>query len=137
MNNKKNDLAKRYEDICNEYLVAFCKSHEIAVETDDVWVAGDVGTIACLGDYFFDFHDVIKYSVDNGLHDWSNIMEWYDYTLFAAEYGQTIPNFAAWCKGCPRLSESEQQRLRDLKNDFESAVKDYKERTDKKNNGLF
>lgn len=135
--NYGNNLARRYKDICNEYLVAFCNNYDLRVETDDVWVAGDVGTIACLSDYYFDFHDVIKYAVDNDLHDWDDLIRWYDYTLFASEFNQTIPNFKSWCKGCPRLNEQEQQRLVNLKKDLQDAIKDYKERTNKQNNKPF
>lgn len=128
--NSSSDLERRYRDICKEYLVAFCNNYGIAAGdgTDGMWVGGQVGTIACIGDYYFDFTGVIKYSVDNDLRDWGELVKWYDYTLFCHEYNQNVPNFHSWHKGCPRLSETEQQRLRDLKSDFEAAIKDYKER---------
>ena len=134
--NYGNNLARRYKDICNEYLVAFCDNYNLSID-DDAWVAGDVGTIACLSDYYFDFHDVIKYAVDNDLHDWDDLIRWYDYSLFASEFNQTIPNFKSWCKGCPRLNEQEQQRLVNLKKDLQDAIKDYKERTNKQSEKLF
>ena len=121
-------LEKRYSDTCEEYLKAFCKNYDRRYELDS-WVAGDCGTIACVGDYFFDFHDVIKYAVDNNLTDWDEVVEWYDYTLFASEYNQTIPNFKSWHKGCPRLSKEAQQTLVKLKNDFEDTVELYKHQT--------
>ena len=110
-------LNKKYNDVCEEYLMAFCDNYNRVYERDS-WVAGDAGTIACVGDYFFDFIDVIKYSVDNNLTDWDELIKWYDYTLFANEYNQTIPNFTAWHKGCPRLTNEEQERLIKLKKDF-------------------
>ena len=121
-------LEKRYSDTCEEYLKAFCENYNRRYELDS-WVAGDCGTIACVGDYFFDFHDVIKYAVDNNLTDWDEVVEWYDYTLFANEYNQTIPNFQSWHKGCPRLTAEEQKRLIDLKKDFEYTVELYKHQT--------
>lgn len=121
-------LNERYVDTCEEYLRAFCENYDIKYE-QDAWVAGDVGTIACVNDYFFDFHDVIKYAVDNELTDWDEVVEWYDYTLFASEYQQTIPNFKSWHKGCPRLSKEAQQTLVKLKKDFEDTVELYKHQT--------
>ena len=121
-------LNKKYNDVCEEYLMAFCDNYNKVYEQDS-WVAGDAGTIACVGDYFFDFIDVIKYSVDNNLTDWDELIKWYDYTLFANEYNQTIPNFTAWHKGCPRLTNEEQERLIKLKKDFEDTIKEYKNKT--------
>ena len=121
-------LNKRYSDVCEEYLMAFCNNYSRVYEQDS-WVAGDAGTIACVGDYFFDFIDVIKYSVDNNLTDWGELIKWYDYTLFANEYNQTIPNFTAWHKGCPRLTNEERERLIKLKKDFEDTIKEYKNKT--------
>lgn len=124
--NYANNLNRRYTELCNEYLVEFCKLYDRPVETDDVWVANKAGTIACVGDYFFDFHDVIKYSVDNQLADWDDLVKWYDYVLWAQEYNQATPNFTSWSKGCPRFSKAEQNHLIDLRKNFEDAIKDYK-----------
>ena len=121
-------LEKRYSDTCEEYLKTFCKNYDRRYELDS-WVAGDCGTIACVGDYFFDFNDVIKYAVDNSLTDWDEVVEWYDYTLFANEYNQTIPNFQSWHKGCPRLTKEEQERLIKLKKDFEDTINEYRDKT--------
>ena len=121
-------LSENYCKVCEEYLKAFCDNYERRYEKDS-WVAGEVGTIACIGDYFFDFNDVIKYAVDNNLTDWNELLEWYDYTLFALEYNQTIPNFKSWHKGCPRLTKEEQQKLIDLKENFEDVIKEYRKKT--------
>lgn len=120
-------LNQRYNDACEEYLKAFCDTYGFQYEKDS-WVSGDVGTITCVGDYFFDFNSVVKYAVDNNLHDYEDLAEWYNYCMFAHNFNQTVPNFASWSKGCPRLSKAEQQKLIDLRNDLDAAVKDYKER---------
>lgn len=124
----KETLNKMYNDVCEEYLKAFCENYDRRYELDS-WVAGECGTIACVGDYFFDFNDVIKYAVDNSLTDWNEVLEWYDYTLFANEYNQTIPNFPSWHKGCPRLTNEEQKRLVKLKKEFEETIEKYKNKT--------
>lgn len=121
-------LKSRFRGVCNEYIVEFCRLYRIELSSDDVWVADDVGTIACINDYYFDFNSVIKYAVDNQLSDRNDLLEWYDYTLWAHEFNQTIPNFESWSKGCPRLSKEEQDILIRLKKDFEQAAKDYKQK---------
>lgn len=121
-------LKSRFRGICNECFVEFCRLYRIELSSDDVWVADDVGTIACINDYYFDFNSVIKYAVDNQLSDRNDLLEWYDYTLWAHEFNQTIPNFESWSKGCPRLSKEEQDILIRLKKDFEQAAKDYKQK---------
>lgn len=121
------DLKTRYAEVCEEYLQAFCKAYGTPYDNDS-WVAGEVGGICSFADLFLDFHQVVKYAVDNNLSDWDELIDWYDYTLFAHRYGQTAPNFPSWHKGCPRLSKAERKRLENLKKDFEAAVKDYKER---------
>ena len=121
-------LKENYEKACEEYLKAFCNAYEIQYDSD-AWVAGDVGTIACVGEYYFDFNDVIKYAVDNNLKDWEELMEWYDYTLFAHEFNQSIPNFKSWHKGCPRLSKDAQKHLISLKERLDKTIQEYKENT--------
>lgn len=119
-------LENSYKETCEDILIAFCNAYKMPYERDS-WVGGDVGTIACVGDYFFDFHDVIKFCVFNSLDDWNELMEWYDYTLWANEYNQVIPNFESWHKGCPRIDKNAQEHLSELKKQFENAIKQYKE----------
>lgn len=121
-------LKSRFRGICNEYIVEFCRLYRIELSSDDVWVADDVGTIACINDYYIDFNSVIKYAVDNQLSDRNDLISWYDYSLFAHEYNQNIPNFESWSKGCPRMSKEEQEKLIGLKRDLEEAVKDFKQK---------
>lgn len=113
-----------YSEACESYLIAFCAQYEFPYEPD-AWVAGDVGTIAMVGDYYFDF-SVIKYAVDNSLTDHGELMEWYDYTIWASEFRQTIPNFSSWHMGCPRCSKEEMERINELSNslrDFTNELK--------------
>ena len=124
-------LNQRYAEACEDYLKAFCEAYELPYEKDS-WVGNEVGTIAMVGDHYFDFNDVIKYAVDNQLKDYEELLEWEDYVLFAHEYNQTIPNFHSWHKGCPRLSKESQKHLRTLKERFEKAQMDYLESTTQK-----
>lgn len=121
-------LNQRYEEVCEDYLKAFCKAYDLEYDNDS-WVAGEVGTIACVSDHFFDFNDVIKFAVDNNLSDYDELLEWEDYLLFAHEYNLTLPNFKSWHNGCPRLILAERERLQELKADFENALQEYKKNT--------
>lgn len=124
----RDDLKRRFESVCNEYVSEFCRLYDFDVDITDVWVANDVGGIACIGDNFFNFIDVIKYAVDNSLSDYDDLMGWYYYTIWANEFGQTIPNFQSWCKGCPRVDKEGQEKLTSLKRIMEEEIKNLKER---------
>ena len=131
----KRNIKEKFKDAVNGYLLELCNMWEL--DPANGWFVGDeVGDVWCYGDYIFIGFDDMRYVVENDV-SYETYFDWQEYCVFANEFNQDTPNLNAWCKGCPRLSESEQQRLRDLKKDFESAVKDCKERTNKKNNGLF
>jgi hypothetical protein len=50
-------LKKQHENVCNDYIKAFCKKQDLEFQ---FWVADIVGEIACFGDiYFFDFTDIV------------------------------------------------------------------------------
>ena len=115
-------LKDSYADACEKYLQAFCANYEFQYERD-AWVANEVGTIACVGDYYFDF-SVIKYCVDNDLKDYSELLEWYDYTLNCGQLGLSTPNFESWHKGCPRVSDNKMEQLLAMKYDLEKEIKE-------------
>lgn len=119
-------LSERYREICDEYVSKFCQLYNLIPFDDDVWVANEAGTIACIGDLFLDFHDVIKYSVDNGLTDYDELLRWYDYILFAHEYGLSTPNFKSWTEGCPRLNEEEQKKLIMIRKNLNEEIDKFK-----------
>lgn len=116
-------LKDSYADACEKYLQAFCANYEFQYESD-AWVAGEVGTIANVGDYFFGF-DVIKYCVDNDLKDYNELLNWYDHTLNCGQLGLPIPNFESWHKGCPRVSDSKMEQLLAMKRDLEREIKEF------------
>ena len=123
---KEKELKSKYEEVCQEYLKAFVKLYDIERDVDDVWVANEAGTIACIGDLFLDFHDVIKFSVDNNIGDYDELLRWYDYTLFCADFKMPAPNFSSWMRGCPRMTAEEQGTLITLKKNLDEAIKNFK-----------
>lgn len=127
MKSKHSDLLqKHYGDICDEYLQTFCRNYGVCYDKD-AWVADEKGTIACVGDLFFDFNDVIKYCVDNDLNDWNEITDWYEYAIYANEIGVSIPNFKSWHKGCPRLSNEQIDKINELRKDLNDLIEQAKE----------
>jgi hypothetical protein len=122
LNNGQIELLKnQYQDAREAYLKAFCSAYEIKYEKN-AWVDGN---IVRFGDYFFDFEKVIKFSVDNGFHDFSELVEWYEYCSWAAAFRQTIPSFADWLQGFPHATQSEQKKLIELKRLFDETIQDY------------
>ena len=121
----KGKVKKDFETACDNYLKAICEMFELFYE-EDAWVAGDVGTIACVGDYFIGF-DEIRYIVDNDL-TLDEYLQYYDYCLEAHDYGITAPNLENWHKGCPRATKDDFANLRKAKQDFDNLIKETKER---------
>ena len=69
----------------------------------------------------------VKYSVDNNLMDWDELLRWYDYTLDAHELGLSIPNFRAWHKGCPRISDEKINELKSMRKELLNAIEEAKD----------
>ena len=116
-------LKKNYEKACNEILKAFCSTYELQYE-ENAWVAGDVGTIAEVGDYYIDFQDM-KYMLDNDIafEEW---LRWYDYCLDAHDLGLDTPHFTSWHKGCSRLTKEQIQGIKDKRRELEELIDSYK-----------
>jgi hypothetical protein len=73
-------LKKRYEKVCNEYMEQFCKKQDLG---EYYWVAGVVGSIVHVSDFYFSFMDVVwdvNTNQPKGL-----IIEWYDSVLESPE----------------------------------------------------
>lgn len=125
------NIKEIYNYACEEYLKRFCEKHELDYE-EDSWVGKDVGTIAMVGDYFFNLDD-IRYDIDNDC-DENAIFEWYYYSLRCHSLGCTHEiNFSSWVKGAPKpYTEEQLERISELHDDVERAkqlladtIKDY------------
>lgn len=106
-------MRKRWREICNEYLKAFCERHEFQYDPDG-WVGADPGTICIVGDFFFGMDD-IRYDVDKQIPG-DKIIEWYDYNLRVFELQQEGAkianiNYPSWCNGAPRYSEGQLKKF--------------------------
>lgn len=117
-------LKDYYADVCDRYLEAFCFKYELPYEKD-AWVANQHGTTANVGDYFFDFHDVIKFCVDNDIKNFDEVLRWYDYTLDCHYLGiENTPTFPQWHKGCPRLERAQLYTLKKQKEDLDKIIEE-------------
>lgn len=116
-------LNKRYTEACEEYLKAFCDAYEMPYEKD-AWVAGDVGTIACVGDYFIDLQDMM-YMLNNQI-PLAEYEQWTDYCAKASEYGFNLINLQHWHMGAPRVPQETFDKLDALKKDLDDAIENEK-----------
>lgn len=101
-----------YRQACNQYLALFCDKHGYDLRDTD-WVAGVMGDIATIGDYYVDMRTIIDDLEMDAPEE--EFIRWYDYCSEAHDLGITSPNFRSWVKGCPRIPEERLQRLRDLR----------------------
>lgn len=120
------ELRERYDEACEAYVKALLELWEGDAHYG-YWIADEVGTVYSYGEYIFINMEDIIYCVENGVSE-EEYIAWQDYCTFAHEYGQSAPNFVSWCKGCPRLSKEEQDKLISMKRELNEAIKNYKEK---------
>lgn len=128
-----NRVRHNYEHYCNEYLRLFCQKHEFDYEdSKSSWVADAIGETVSVGDFYFSM-TTIRTDIDRqALAD--ELLKWYDYSIEVGTLGLPGCNFSSWLNGCPRISETELSRFRELHEKsreaeqlFHEAVRNYKE----------
>lgn len=117
-------LKQRYEELAEEYRETLVKKFypDEVPFADSYWVADEIGGTLDLKQDFFDY-DTIRYIVDNDVQyeTWEN---WYQYCQEVGDFGISTPNLKAWCKGCPRLSDEQVERLVKLKQDLQDQIEE-------------
>lgn len=84
-------LKKRYENICNEYVLKFCEKQDMNFEG---WVGDFIGGIAMCSDFYFDFSDIVlDINTKQSKH---TIIEWHDQNV---ENENKIINYYSFTKG--------------------------------------
>ena len=86
-----NKLKNSYETACHAYIDEFCKKQEIDF---DFWVADIIGGICVLGDFSFNFNDIV-YDI-NSNQPKGAIFGWYEDNL--KRPGKSI-NYFSYTKG--------------------------------------
>lgn len=111
--NTEISIRENYNKAVDAYMNAWCDKHELEYEAD-MWVAGDVGTICMVGDYFVSF-DEVRYDMDNDLPG-DTFFEWYDYSLDVHDVNPDIKlNFRSYCMGYRPYNEEEMERMREAR----------------------
>lgn len=87
-------LQKDFNAAVEAYVKAFERKHKIKFEH---WPGDYIGTVACMGDYFFNFKDM-RYDIDNKLPE-PMIFEWSDAEIDAYRNGTGKVNLNSWAMG--------------------------------------
>jgi len=75
------NIKKQYQKVCEAYVEAFCNKQDLLF---DGWIGNDVGTIALISDFYFDFDD-IRTDIDTN-QPAELITEWYYRNLDNQKY---------------------------------------------------
>lgn len=86
-------LKQQYFSIVLKYTKKFCKKHDIEFE---YWAAGDIGTVAFMADYFFNFDDM-RFDIDEDIPV-GKITEWYEEGVENSIEDKLWPNYKNWLK---------------------------------------
>lgn len=124
---KKENLKKVWKDVCESYVMAFCKRHHFTYEPN-MWVGIDennIGTVTEVNDMFVSL-DVIRYDVDTNQPE-GNFMKWYYKDLELYELGvDKYMNYQSFCKGAPDpWTEDRIKSLREARKNLEKAQDEF------------
>lgn len=91
-----NNLKRRYEKACNDYVNRFCEKQDMTFEG---WVNDIVGEIALCSDFFFNLQDII-WDINSEQKE-GVIIDWYYAGLQNAESENPLHtiNYHSWTKG--------------------------------------
>lgn len=137
-------LRKQYENIANAYLKAFCEKHNFDYEdARRSWVADEPGGVCLISDYYVTYDDM-RLDIDRDVPE-DEYWDYYNYSVQAAEYGFTCPNYSSWLEGCPRMSYKQlkviyeaHKRMEDAKAVFLRILKEEEKKIGyKKDDGSF
>lgn len=126
---EKQELKLAYEVACTNYLAAFMEKYDLSCDLEP-WVGNEVGTVAEVGDYFFDFQD-IKRCVDEDV-TFDTLIEWYDYNIEVSIIRLPTINLKSWLMGAPRINQMRIEEIKAKRKELEELI----EETKKENGGF-
>ena len=126
---EKQELKLAYEAACTNYLAAFMEKYDLSCDPEP-WVGNEVGTVAEVGDYFFDFQD-IKRCVDEDV-TFDTLIEWYDYNIEVSIIRLPTINLKSWLMGAPRINQMRIEEIKAKRKELEELI----EETKKENGGF-
>ena len=122
--NERLELRLAYEAAVTNYLAAFMEQYDLSCDPEP-WVGNEIGTIAEIGDYFFDFQD-IKRCVDEDVK-WEDLIEWYDYTTEVSILGLTTINLKSWLMGAPRVNQMRIEEIKAKRKELDELIEEINE----------
>lgn len=128
---KTTDATKRqmqalYANACNMYLTELLRMWELDARYG-YWNSDQPGTIYHYGEtHNLSMEDII-YCVENDIEE-DEVLAWEDYCLNAMELNISYPNLRAWHHGCPRISQDQFDRIREMKDELDRAVEELKKK---------
>lgn len=124
----KRDLQKRFEEVCNGYLLELANMWDLDCKAYGFWIGDEVGGTFSYGDtgLFIDM-DNIRYCVINNV-SYSEYRDWLDYCVWAADFDQNVPNLKAWHDGCPRVDVVTQEKLSAMRYEMIKMCEELKEK---------
>lgn len=126
----RNIIKEHFEAAANEYAKLFCEKHDIEFK-DTYWVQHDVGGQLLLDDDFRCVNmDDLRYDIDTDQPKGQWEAYW-DYCMRVGAFNGQWCNYPSWCKGCPRYSEEEMQKIEQAQRDVEYAKQALKDLMEK------
>lgn len=122
------DALKRYDDVCNDLVKAFCKKQGYAFCG---WVADETGGVAECGDCFYNMEDIVLDIREDAPA--GEIEKWHDDAVRAGFLGiKGEICYKAWLHGAPRRTEDDykyleriHQKVRDAEDELKKALEEY------------
>lgn len=118
-------LRENYEKACNGYLLALSNMWEWDCKSYGFWIGDEVGGIYAYGDTTFINMDDIIYCVENNVSK-DTYDEWSEYCVWASHYELSHPNLKSWVMGCPRISETQRDKIDSARNELDRLIDEMK-----------
>lgn len=122
----KRMLRKKWEDVCNAYVLELLNNWDLDGASYGYWIADEIGGTYAYGDYITINMDEIVYCVENDIQE-KEYVENQEYNVRANEFGFNLINLQSWHKGVPRVPDETFNRLEKMKQDLDDAIKQEKE----------
>ena len=126
------DLKERYKDIVLDYCNTFAKRHGRTFYEEEQSTFWLQDSVVSLDDLFIDLND-IRYDVDNNVEE-GMFIKWYDKMSDCYCLDINCPNYAAFCKGAPIISDEELNNLKDQRLKIDDMMRDFKQQIEDINN---
>ena len=120
---ERQELKLAYEAACTNYLAAFMEKYDLSCDPEP-WVGNEVGTVAEVGDYFFDFQDIKRCVDEDVIFD--TLIEWYDYNIEVSILHLPTINLKSWLMGAPRISEFRIAEIKTKRCELENLIEETK-----------